>query len=272
MSCQNNANHSAQLALKCGIVKAAGIGGYMAGAWAGAALGGTAGRRLGPLGTTGGALVGGTAAYGLLKRVKAWRTKRRAEKAAQRAWLASQAGRRATTDYSRKLAAAQQRYTAALNKLKLERARFKADYELAREQGLAESGQLKTAKSMKEAIRSPEVKAAAGQALSGAMAVGAHYALEGRTMARNAAIRAAFRGVANYGATVDLVREKMWLETPAGQAAAAQYEEKLRAWQQRKAALTDRHQLQLDKIETAYNNTRQTYLQKRTSQRGGSNT
>ncbi len=248
MSCQQNAAKvAAKAGVRNGVSKTANKIAYAVGAaittatgaGVGGAIGAGIGSILGPPGTVTGAgvgtVVGGRVGYRVARdtRDRIREVSRRA--AEEKAWKDSRAGQRAVKTRTTQLQRAGEAYKATTTKIEARQETSVKQYQAAKKEWLAQNAGLNAAlKSPKEAVMSPEGKAAAAGVLQGALNVAGQVLSEagqtsrpggqpgpaGRDLGRRVG-QETVRQARQYRSRVEEARQKAWLDSPEGQVTEA---------------------------------------------------
>ncbi len=287
MSCQQNAGQAAKASARNGVSKTANKVAYAVGAAlttaAGAGVGGMIGAGigsiLGPPGTVAGAGVGAVAGGRMGYRVardtrdKIREVSRRA--AAEKAWKDSRAGQRAVKSRTTQLQRAGEAYKARTAKLEARQETSVKQYQVAKKEWLAQNTGLNAAlKSPKEAVISPEGKAAAAGVLQGALNVAGQVLSEagqtsrpggqasgpaGRDLGRRVG-QETVRQARQYRSRVEEARQKAWLGSPEGQVTEAKYKKTMKKLKTQQEAAAGAYNRRRTTINRSYNTSRSNFL------------
>ncbi|GAB4461069.1 MAG: hypothetical protein Kow0031_40400 [Anaerolineae bacterium] len=266
MACQSNANRNKIAAIKCGISSTASTAAYtaasggavLAGSLAGGVTGAALGSPLGPAGMVIGGTVGGSLGATLVVRqVKSREQEQR--------WRRSDAGQAAAQTRAEKLAALEADHKSRARKLKIRKDRIKADFEAAKEAGLAAleaDGAGKKAGAKVAARGALNAAAAGAAAFIGAGQMGG-YPAPGRRReqaAQGAALAEGLRQASDFQRQVQAEKEATWLKSKAGQTAQVKFNVEMRQWQIKSAAARSKYKDHKEAIEGAYQRRREAFL------------
>ncbi len=218
MSCQNNANRNTGAAIKCGISGVASKAAFIS---AGMAIGIGAGFVAGPVGAFAGGVVGGVVG----RRIAVKRERKRFAAAEEKRWQASAEGKEAVRVRSKALDKVKLPYRAKVDKFKAREEKIKGEYGAAKQAWLSQQKGVAASTSVKEAISSPEVRAAAASAGGAALTAAMQYGI-GKSFNRRDAVWMAAGTAMSYPDVLKTARERRWQQSPEGQEATAKYQKK----------------------------------------------
>ncbi len=216
MSCQNNANRSTKAAIKCGI---SGVASKAAFITAGMAIGIGAGFGAGPVGAFAGGVVGGVVG----RRIAVKRERKRFVAAEEKRWQDSAERRKAVRAYNKSMGKVKRPYQAKVDKFEAREEKIKGEYKAAKQAWLSQQKGVASSTSVKEAISSPEVRAAAASAGGAALTAAMQYGI-GKSFNRRDAVWMAAGTALSYPDVLKTARNRLWQQSPEGQEATAKYQ------------------------------------------------
>jgi hypothetical protein len=216
MSCQNNANRTTGAAIKCGISGVASKAAYMAG---GIAIGTGVGLVAGPVGALAGGVVGGVAG----RRIAVKLERKRFAAAEEKRWQNSAEGKKARRVRNKALDKARLAYRAKVDPFKAREEKIKGEYKAAKQAWLGRQKGVASSTSVKEAISSPEARAAAESVGAAAITAAMRYSM-GVSINRRDAVWMAAGTAMSYPGLLKNTRERLWQQSSEGQEAMAKYQ------------------------------------------------